>query len=148
MTKLDQQALILVVEDDEAIRRLTMMTLAEEGFVSVGVANGRQALSAAEKRQPDLVVLDVNLPGAPGTVVAMELRRLCGEQLPILAVSANEKLSDAARAMGAFAQLKKPFDLDSLALAVRSGLRLPRTLREFVQPPDGRNAPEERLYDA
>ena len=67
-------AAILVVDDDAPIRRMLERTLAAEGYGSSSAADGGAALAAVERRAPDLVVLDVAMPGLDGLAVCRRLR--------------------------------------------------------------------------
>jgi len=66
---------VLVVEDEEDIRKLLSYTLLKEGYEVAGVASGEAALASAESQPPDLVLLDLMLPGVDGLTVCRQLRR-------------------------------------------------------------------------
>src|SRR5579884_1309035 len=94
----------------------------EEGFSVISAANGRLALERAGQHRPALVVLDVTLPLLSGDAVATELRTLLGQGLPILVITADGHPAEKGRALGAYASLSKPFDVDELVDAVRRAL--------------------------
>ena len=114
-------ASILVVDDEPGIVQFVGAALEDEGYDVTTAADGRQAVAAAERSRPDLVVLDMMLPRLQGDGVAREIRRLHGE-IPIVLITADTAAREKAARMGAFACLPKPFDLDSLLQAVHSGL--------------------------
>ena len=79
--------LVLVVDDDEQVQSLLSHLLTRRGYWVVAVGSGADALAAARRQRPDLVLLDVHLPGLSGYDVCRELRATFGERLPILFVS-------------------------------------------------------------
>lgn len=114
---------ILVVEDDDATRRLFANVFADEHWPTLLAADGEQAVRRAMREPPRLVLLDMHLPGRSALHVARQLRRLSGSTLPIIVTSASsERL--AAALLGASAFLAKPFELDALVRLVRSVLEL------------------------
>ena len=113
---------VLVVEDEPAIRELVRWLLEDLGLPVETAADGADALEQGTRRRPALVVLDLNLPGLDGVSVARGLRATWGETLPILVVSAMERIAEHAQQVGAFAYLRKPFDVEALPAAVRHGL--------------------------
>jgi response regulator NasT len=113
---------VLVVDDDAVVRRLICRALEEEGLRVVSAANGQLAVERARHHRPALVVLDVTLPLLSGDAVAAELRALLGDGLPILVVTADVHPAEKARALGAYAGMSKPFDVDALVGAVRRAL--------------------------
>ncbi len=117
--------LILIVDDDPLIRQILHDVLVEEGFAVVTAADGPQAIRRAADRPPALVILDMGLPRMDGYEVAVALRAAHGRALPILTITADGGAADKAQRVGAFAYLRKPFDLDDLVAAVRGGLRSP-----------------------
>jgi DNA-binding response OmpR family regulator len=114
--------LVLVVDDDPPMRQAIRWALEDEGLEVETAADGQQAVDLARQRRPSLVVLDIRLPVLDGFTVADELRAVHGPGLPILAISADGRITVKARRLGAYAHLAKPFELDELVLAVRRGL--------------------------
>ncbi len=114
--------LILVVEDDPQILQFVAFALEDEGFEVSTAVDGREAVEVATLRRPSLIVLDMTLPRLSGEGVASEIRELYGDDLPILVVTADNRASDRARQVGAFAYLRKPFDLDSLIRLIQDRL--------------------------
>jgi len=121
---------ILVVDDDPDLLELVSTTLESAGFEIVGVTSGREALAVARgEAPPDLVVLDVQLPGMSGYEICRELRDDFGEGLPILFVSGfrTESLDRVAGLLvGADDYLVKPFAPDELIGRVRALVRRSR----------------------
>jgi len=114
--------LILVVEDDPAIREVVQLLLQDEGFEVVVAADGVAALEQATLRRPALVVLDLSLPRLGGEAVAAALRARFADAVPIVVVSASLHAPEQAAGIGAAAFLRKPFDVDALLAAVQRGL--------------------------
>jgi DNA-binding response OmpR family regulator len=115
-------AVILVVEDDPQVRKVVCEALSEDGLDVLEAADGREAIERARDQPPALVVLDVTLPVVDGYRVAADLCVAYGAALPILVMSADGQIREKAQRVGAYAYLRKPFDLDVLLAAVRSGL--------------------------
>jgi two-component system response regulator MprA len=115
---------VLVVDDDAPIRRMLERTLAAEGYAVVGAADGGAALAAVERSAPDLVVLDVAMPGMDGLAVC---RRLRGNGLaaPILLLTARDAVADRVAGLDAGADdyLVKPFAGEELLARARALLR-------------------------
>jgi two-component system response regulator MprA len=123
---------ILVVDDDPPIRRMLERTLAAEGYAVRTAADGGAALAAVERSVPDLIVLDIAMPGVDGLAVA---RRLRGKRLgmPILMLTARDGVPDRVAGLDAGADdyLVKPFAVQELSARVRALLRrghVPETL--------------------
>jgi two-component system, OmpR family, response regulator MprA len=112
---------ILVVDDDELVRRMLARTLAAEGFQVEGVADGGAALAAVERSAPDLVVLDVTMPGVDGLAVCRRLRAK-GMTGSILMLTARDAVADRVAGLeaGADDYLVKPFAVEELVARVRA----------------------------
>ena len=106
---------ILVVDDDAPIRRMLDRTLAAEGYAVEAVADGGQALAAVELSAPDLIVLDVSMPGLDGLAVCRRLRAK-GLATPVLLLTARDEVPDRVAGLDAGADdyLVKPFATDEL----------------------------------
>lgn len=122
---------ILIIEDDEAIVRLLRRGLAYEGYQVETALDGETGLALARDRHPDLVILDLMLPGMDGLEVCQRLRG--GSSVPILMLTAKDTIQDRVQGLDAGADdyLVKPFELDELLARVRALLR--RTQTERVQ---------------
>jgi two-component system response regulator MprA len=114
---------ILVVDDDARLAASLRRALAYEGYTVEVAANGPDALVAARDRPPDLVVLDVMMPGLDGVEVCRRLRE--GSDLPILMLTARDAISDRVAGLDAGADdyVVKPFAYDELLARVRALLR-------------------------
>jgi len=114
---------ILVVDDDEKITNLLRRALSYEGYVTDIANDGHKALSLALEHHPDLVILDIQLPGMDGLEVCRRLREGGGE--PILMLTARDEVSDRVQGLdsGADDYLVKPFALEELMARVRALLR-------------------------
>jgi two-component system response regulator MprA len=117
-------ASILVVDDDASIRRMLVRTFAAAGYDVSVAADGGEALAAVERAAPDLVVLDVAMPGMDGLAVSRRLRR-AGLGLPILILTARDAVADRVVGLDAGADdyLVKPFASEELLARVRALLR-------------------------
>jgi DNA-binding response OmpR family regulator len=114
---------VLVVDDEEAIAEAVRARLESEGYRVLVAADGAQALEAADRERPDLVVLDLMLPGMDGLEVCKQLQR--DRWVPVLMLTARTEEADkvAGFAVGADDYLTKPFSLRELAVRVRAILR-------------------------
>jgi DNA-binding NarL/FixJ family response regulator len=122
----DCGATVLVVDDDDTHRELISTVLGRAGFSTVDAANGEEAMAAARRHLPRLVVLDVRLPDVSGYEICRELRDEFGNTLSIVFLSGErtEGLDRAAGLLvGADDYLVKPFSPDELLARVR--VRLP-----------------------
>lgn len=114
---------ILVIEDDEAILKFLRRGLAYDGYQVDTAADGRSGLGLARDNPPDLVVLDLMLPGIDGLEVCRRLR--AGGEVPILILTAKDTVNDRVLGldMGADDYMIKPFNLDELLARIRALLR-------------------------
>ena len=116
---------ILVIDDDADIRKLLKIRLGSEGYDTAFAWDAVTALTIARKENPDLIILDLGLPGGDGYVVMERLQTLAPfAMIPIVVVSAQPAQTSADRATeaGAFAFVEKPFQMETLLDAVRIGL--------------------------
>jgi len=114
---------VLVVDDDATIADSVAARLRAEGFAVSTAADGPSAVTACEREQPDLVVLDVMLPDADGLAVCRRLRET--GSMPIVLLTARDTVPDRVAGLdsGADDYLVKPFALDELLARVRAQLR-------------------------
>ena len=121
------QSSILVVDDDQKFRRLMATVLERAGYSAVEAATGEEAMEAARRERPALVLVDVKLPGIHGYEVCRELKETYGEGLPVFMISGERtEAFDLAAGLliGADESLAKPLDPDELLARVR----------KYVQP--------------
>jgi DNA-binding response OmpR family regulator len=118
----DRPARVLVVDDDADVLNFIRGVLEDEGHTVVAVADGGQAVSIARDFAPDLLIVDVTLPVLSGHVVTAHVRELRGDAFPVLVITADGQAVEKARQLGAYAYLRKPFELDDLLKSVGVGL--------------------------
>src|SRR6476620_7520267 len=114
---------ILVIDDEAAIRDSLKMTLEYEGSEFFGAATGQEGLALIERESPDLVLLDVKMPGMDGLEVLDRIRAL-NDALPVVVVSGHGTISTAVEATkkGAFDFIEKPFASDRVLVSLRNAL--------------------------
>jgi len=115
---------ILVIDDDPAITGLLRRGLSYEGFAVDTAHSGEEGLALARERPPDLVILDIMMPGLDGLQV-MERLRAADPELPILLLTARDAPADQVRGLeaGADDYVVKPFTFEVLVARVRALLR-------------------------
>jgi two-component system response regulator MprA len=136
---------LLIVDDDRAIRRMLERTLTAEGYGVRALADGGEALASVERSVPDLLILDVAMPGVDGLAVAQRLRAK-GLPVPILFLTARDAVSDrvAGFEAGGDDYLVKPFAVAELLVRVRALLRRGRELGSELAYRDLRLDPASR----
>ncbi len=125
---------VLIVEDEEDIRDLVSYHLNKEGFQVAAVASGEEALALLEKQVPDLILLDVMLPGIDGFAICQRLRASPRTaDVPVMMLTAKSEETDVVRGLnqGATDYVTKPFSPRVLMARVRAALR-----RQPVPPSD------------
>jgi two-component system response regulator MprA len=123
---------VLIVDDDRAVLSGLRRVFALEGHDVFTAETGEEALALASQCDPDLIVLDVVLPGLDGFTVCERLRNQLPGLTPILLLSARDAVPDRITGLdrGADDYLVKPFSLDELMARVRALLRRSQTVEE------------------
>jgi two-component system, OmpR family, KDP operon response regulator KdpE len=114
---------ILVVDDEPQIRRVLRSTLSFRGYTIIESSTGEEAIEQAHKTKPDLVLLDMNLPGISGVETCRELRRFTASPIIMLTVRNAERDKVVALDAGADDYVTKPFGIEELLARVRASLR-------------------------
>jgi two-component system KDP operon response regulator KdpE len=114
---------ILVVDDEPAIRRLLRNTLSVQDFRVIESATGNEALEAARREKPDLVILDLGLPDIEGMDIIRTLRATSQVPIVVLSSRGDEKGKVTALDLGADDYVTKPFGVDELMARIRAALR-------------------------
>lgn len=109
-----RQRVVLVVDDDDALCEFIIDALGAEGYKTLRASDGRAALEAERSSAPDLILLDVNVPGGNGWEVLRQLRAQAGPQRAIVVMTGQYEGQDQALSSGAQGYLGKPFGLDDL----------------------------------
>ncbi len=122
---------ILIVDDEKNIRSSLEGILRDEGYEVRSVGSGEELLRQASQAAPDLVILDVWLPGMDGLQALEELRRVAPE-LPVIMISGHSSVETAVRAtkLGAYDFIEKPLSLEKTVLTVRNALEHRRLAQE------------------
>jgi two-component system nitrogen regulation response regulator NtrX len=120
---------ILVIDDEAAIRDSLRMILEYERYEFNGAASGPDGLLQIKRDPPDMVVLDIKMPGTNGLETLAEIRKI-DESLPVAMISGHGTITDAMQAtrLGAFDFIEKPFTSERVLVTVQKGLEL-RSLR-------------------
>jgi DNA-binding response OmpR family regulator len=114
---------ILVVDDDPSILKLVRANLEARGYQVLTAADGEEAIRMAEKEKPELLILDIVMPGMDGFVVCRKIREW--SRVPVIMLSAREGENDQEKcaACGANDYLTKPFVLRELLSLVKTMLK-------------------------
>lgn len=123
IAKANTQPAILVIDDDAALAEMLQIILRQEGFETHWIANGSDAITQFEKVSPDLVLLDVMLPGRGGVQVCQSIRAVSG--VPIIMLTARGDTNDVVAGLeaGADDYVVKPFKVKELLARIRTRLR-------------------------
>ena|SRR3990167_2253471 len=115
---------ILIVEDEEELREYLTDILLDSGFSVTAVDDGSAAIHAVEKKQPDLVLLDLGLPSVSGEAVCREIRKNYPD-LPVIILTARSDKADIVKGLnlGADDYMTKPFEKNELLARINARLR-------------------------
>lgn len=140
-----ERTTVLVVEDEESLAEALQFNLERQGYDAVVVHDGHAAVRAVEEQRPDLVILDVMLPGLDGFEVCRRVRRF--SSVPILMLTARAEEVDRVLGLeiGADDYLAKPFSLRELLARVRALLR--RSSGELADAEASRESGDVRISE-
>ena len=124
---------ILVVDDEHLIRWSLEQNLRKQGYDVLTAGSGEDALKIVREEQPELVLLDIQLPGISGLEVLEKIKDF-DEDIIVIMVTAHGGLETAVNAMrmGAYDYINKPFNLDEMAIVIRKALETSDLRREVV----------------
>lgn len=127
---------ILIIEDEKQIARFVELELQHEGYKTEAAYDGREGLKAFEQNQPDLVLLDIMLPGINGMEVCRRIRQF--SEVPVIMLTARDEITDKVMGLdlGANDYITKPFAIEELLARIRNALRkngqLPRLQKNLT----------------
>jgi len=114
---------VLLIDDDDALRLLCSVNLRALGIEVIEAENGERGLELVRRKRPDLVLLDVSMPGLDGFEVGEIVRRhRKTRHIPLMFLSGEDENDARARELGAIACLAKPFDPIALSRLIASAL--------------------------
>jgi two-component system KDP operon response regulator KdpE len=114
---------ILVVDDEPQIRRVLRSTLTSQGYVLTDAKTGEEGVDIARKDKPDLILMDVNMPGMGGIAACREIRGFSSAPIIMLTVRNAERDKVQALDAGADDYVVKPFGIEELLARIRASLR-------------------------
>ncbi|WP_422659154.1 response regulator [Paenibacillus sp. EC2-1] len=115
---------VLIVDDQNGIRILLMEVFSSEGYETFQAANGKIALDIVKKNEPDLVLLDMKIPGMDGLEILKHIKQM-NPDIKVIMMTAYGELDMIKEAtdLGALMHFTKPFDIDEMRLAVNMQLK-------------------------
>jgi len=113
---------IMIVDDEAGIRDIMEKYLVQVGYHIVAVKNGQQALDHLQSVNPDLILLDIEMPGIDGFTVCKEVRKL--SNVPIIFLTVRRDAADREKCfqVGGNDFMTKPFDFETLELRIKENL--------------------------
>ena len=129
-----QEATILLIEDEPEIRRFLRTTLPAHGFRLYEASTGKDGLTEAQARNPDLLLLDLGLPHVDGTDIIREVREWTSTPIIVLSARDMEQIKVAALDLGADDYVTKPFGIEELLARIRTALRHASQSAEVSEP--------------
>jgi two-component system KDP operon response regulator KdpE len=127
-------ARVLIVDDEPQIRRVMTTALAANGYEAYEARTGEEAVQALRDDNPDLILLDMNMPGMGGMAACREIRAASEVAIIVLSVRDSEKDKIAALDAGADDYITKPFSVNELMARIRANLRRAPGLPEQSEP--------------
>ncbi|VEF46448.1 stage 0 sporulation protein F [Bacillus freudenreichii] len=114
---------VLIVDDQFGIRTLLNEVLSKEGYKIYQAANGLQALNVTKQHAPDLVLLDMKIPGMDGLEILKKMKEIDSDIKVIIMTAYGElDLIEKTKKLGALAHFPKPFDIEEIRSAVKKYL--------------------------
>jgi two-component system, OmpR family, KDP operon response regulator KdpE len=129
-----QEATILLIEDEPEIRRFLRTTLPAHGFRLYEAATGKDGLTEAQARNPDLILLDLGLPDADGTDIIRQVREWTPTPIIVLSARDQEQIKVSALDLGADDYVTKPFGMEELLARMRTALRHASRSADALEP--------------
>jgi len=119
---------VLIVDDDVDFLTALSSRLGNEGFYVVTATSAQQALQQAVERSPDVILLDINMPGGDGFNLHQSLRNVTGLSCPIIYITGrySQRACRISSMLGAFGLIPKPFDTAELLATVREAAGVSR----------------------
>ncbi|GIQ69817.1 response regulator [Xylanibacillus composti] len=118
---------VLIVDDQNGIRVLLVEVFSSEGYETFQASNGKLALEIVKKEKPDLVLLDMKIPGMDGLEILKHIKSIDSDAKVIMMTAYGElDMINEATALGALMHFTKPFDIDELRMAVNEQLAEPQ----------------------
>ena len=124
---------VLVVEDEPALQETLVYNLEKQGYSVKAVGDGRQAVETARSFQPDLILLDIMLPGLDGFEICKILRREMSVSILMLTARDDEIDRVVGLEVGADDYISKPFSMRELMARVKSQLRRTQIIRDEME---------------
>jgi DNA-binding NtrC family response regulator len=129
-----QKPLVLLIDDDDSLRRIIEFTLTEAGFLVKSAKSGEEGVQLFKKHAFDAVVTDITMPGMSGIEVLLDIHGR-DRNLPVIIITAYGTIESAVSAMkqGAFDYITKPFNRDELLITLNTALRMRRIEKENAE---------------
>jgi len=129
-----KRSAILLIDDDQSLRRVIEFTLAEQGYGVRTASTGEEGLALFERERFDAVITDITMPGMSGIEVLKKVQT-ANPSLPVIVITAYGTVENAVEAMklGAFDYITKPFNRDELRITLERALRLRKLERENTE---------------
>jgi len=120
---MNQSPLILLIDDNKSLLTMMSRVLKHEGYRTATALNGRMALATFEEVQPDLVILDILMPGIDGFQVLDKMRMQSHLPVIVLSAATDDEWLEQSLIAGADDYIKKPFSIRELLARIRAKLR-------------------------
>ena len=116
---MDEKRKLLIVDDQNGIRILLVEVFSSEGYQTFQASNGKLALDIVKQESPDLVLLDMKIPGMDGLEILKRIKKI-DSKIKVIMMTAYGELDmiQEAKATGALMHFTKPFDIDELRIVV------------------------------